>query len=249
MANRGRASLVQEVYDVTGTASGFGSGRGQRLVEAAGGSPICADTHEAILQRMVDHAVREIPAAKYAGVTTAGFPAQLDTVAMTHPYAAVVDAIQQYQRQGPFLSAAWKRDVLRVNDLESDDRWPAYRRDVLRSTPIRSVLSFRLFTTARSVGALMVYANEPSAFDRHAEEIGYVVATHTALGVGGAPPRDLVRHVLDNWDVVGEAKSVLMERFQVGSSEAFQMLKRLSLSSSADLLGLSQQVIDKATQL
>lgn len=95
----------------------------------------------------------------------------------------------------------------------------------------------------------MVYANEPSAFDRHAAEIGYVVATHTALGVGGAPPRDLVRHVLDNWDVVGEAKSVLMERFQVGSSEAFQMLKRLSLSSSADLLGLSQQVIDKATQL
>lgn len=84
---------------------------------------------------------------------------------------------QQYQHQGPFLSAAWKRDVLRVNDLESDDRWPAYRRDVLRSTPIRAVLSFRLFTTARSVGALMIYANEPHAFDRHAEEIGYVVAT------------------------------------------------------------------------
>lgn len=197
---------------------------------------------------MVGHAVREIPGAKYAGVTTAGFPAQLDTVVMTHPYAALVDAIQQYQHQGPFLSAAWKRDVLRVNDLESDDRWPAYRRDVVRSTPIRSVLSFRLFTTARSVGALMVYATEPNAFDRHAEEIGYVMATHTALAVGNAQPQDLVRHVLEHWDVVGEAKSVLMERFQVGSSEAFQMLKRLSLSSSNDLLRLSQCVIDKATQ-
>ena len=198
---------------------------------------------------MVDHAVREILGAKYAGVTTAGFPAQLDTVVMTHPYATLVDAIQQFQRQGPFLSAAWKRDVLRVNDLESDDRWPAYRRDVLRSTPIRAVLSFRLFTTARSVGALMIYANEPHAFDRHAEEIGYVVATHTALAVGGAQPLDLVRHVLDNWDVVSEAKSILMERFQVGASEAFQMLKRLAPSSSTDLLGLSQRVIDKAKEL
>ncbi len=198
---------------------------------------------------MADHAVREIPGAKYAGVTTAGFPAQLDTVVMTHSYAAVVDAIQQYRHQGPFLSAAWKRDVLRVNDLEADERWPAYRRDVLRSTPIRTVLSFRLFTTARSVGALMIYANEPNAFDRHAEEIGYVVATHTALAVGGAQPRDRVRHVLDNWDVVTQAKSVLMEQFQVGSSEAFQMLKRLSLSSSNDLLRLSQCVIDKARQL
>jgi GAF domain-containing protein len=198
---------------------------------------------------MVDHAVREISGAKYAGVTTAGFPAQLDTVVMTHPYAALVDAIQQYRHQGPFLSAAWKRDVLRVNDLESDDRWPAYRRDVLRSTPIRSVLSFRLFTTARSVGALMVYANEPNAFDRHAEEIGYVVATHTGLAIEGQQPRDLVRHVLGHWDVVAQAKSLLMERFQIGSAEAFQMLKRLSLSADADLLGLSRQVIDKARQL
>ncbi|MFL0176245.1 ANTAR domain-containing protein [Mycobacterium sp. SMC-13] len=55
--------------------------------------------------------------------------------------------------------------------------------------------------------------------------------------------------MLDNWDVVSEAKSILMERFQVGASEAFQMLKRLSLSSSTDLLGLSQRVIDKAKQL
>ncbi|WP_135356303.1 GAF and ANTAR domain-containing protein [Mycolicibacterium sp. NCC-Tsukiji] len=234
---------------MTGTSFGSSSGRGQRLVDAAGGSVACLGTREATLQRMVDHAVREIPAAKYAGVTTAGFPAQLDTVVMTHSYAAVMDAIQQYQHQGPFLSAAWKRDVLRVNDLEADDRWPAYRRDVLRSTPIRAVLSFRLFTTARSVGALMVYADEPNAFDRHAEEIGYVVATHTALAVGGAQPRDLVRHVLDNWDVVTQAKSVLMERFQIGGAEAFQMLKRLSLSSSNDLLRLSQCVIDKARQL
>lgn len=234
---------------MTGTTSGSSSGRGQRLVDAAGVSAACVGSHQDVLQRMVDHAVREIPAAKYAGVTTAVFPAQLDTVVMTHPYAAVADAIQQYQHQGPFLSAAWKRDVLRVNDLESDDRWPSYRRDVLRSTPIRSVLSFRRFTTARSVGALMIYANEPNAFDRHAEEIGYVVATHTALAVGGAPPRDLVRHVLDDWDVVWQAKVLLMERFQVGGSEAFQMLKRLSLSSSGDLLGLSQRVIEKAKQL
>ncbi|SHT84732.1 response regulator receiver/ANTAR domain-containing protein [Mycobacteroides abscessus subsp. abscessus] len=198
---------------------------------------------------MVDHAVREIPGAKYAGVTKADFHAQLDTVVMTHPYAALVDAIQQYQHQGPFLSAAWKRDVLRVNDLESDDRWPGYRRDVLRATPIRSVLSFRLFTTAQSVGALMVYGNEPNAFDRRAEQIGYVVATHTALAVGGRQPRDLVRHVLDNWDKVVQAEALLMERFQIGGAEAFQMLKRLSLSSNADLTGLSQQVIAKAKQL
>lgn len=234
---------------MTGTAYGAGSGRGQRLGDAAGGLTVCAGSHEGTLQRMVDHAVHEISGAKYAGVTTAAFPSQLDTVAMTHPYAALVDAIQQYQRQGPFLSAAWKRDVLRVNDIEADDRWPAYRRDVLRSTPIRSLLSFRLFTTARTVGALMIYANEANAFDRHAEEIGYVVATHTALAAGGAQPRDLVRHVLDRWGIVSEAKSLLMERFQIGGVEAFQMLKRLSLSSSGDLIGLSQQVIDKAKQL
>ncbi|WP_285032274.1 GAF and ANTAR domain-containing protein [Mycolicibacterium sp. lyk4-40-TYG-92] len=232
-----------------GRASGSSSAGNQRLVDAAGGPDACLGIHEDNLQRMVDHAVREISGAKYAGVTTAGFPAQLDTVVMTHPYAAVVDAIQQYRHQGPFLSAAWKRDVLRVNDLESDDRWPAYRRDVLRSTPIRSLLSFRLFTTAKSVGALMVYANEPNAFDRHAEQIGYVVATHTALAVGGGQPRDLVRHVLDNWDKVAQAEAFLMERFQIGRAEAFQMLKRLSLSSNADLVGLSQRVIDKARQL
>lgn len=42
-------------------------------------------------------------------------------------------------------------------------------------------MSFRLFTSDTTFGALNVYSERRNAFDGTSEEIGYVLATHAAI--------------------------------------------------------------------
>jgi len=158
---------------------------------------------------MVDYAVSGIPGAMYAGVTLVLSPGQLETPAMTHPFPALLDVIQQRHGQGPCLSAAWQQHTVRIDDLADDHRWPSFRRDALKVTPIRSILSFRLFSTDQTVGALNLYADQPHAFDEEAEEIGYVLATHAALAWDTVRREEQFRSALASRDLIGQAKESL----------------------------------------
>ena len=81
--------------------------------------------------------------------------------AATHKWPILLDEIQQRHREGPCLTAAWEEKTIHVADLETDDRFPLYRRDALEQTPIRSIMAFQLFIAGETMGALNVYAEEP----------------------------------------------------------------------------------------
>lgn len=194
------------------------------------------------MQRIVDHATSEIEGAQYAGVTLTTVAAGVQTPATTHPYPAILDALQQRHRQGPCLEAAWHQHTVRVDDLSTDQRWPHYVRDALRLTPIRSVLSFRLFTSEHTMGALNLYADEPHAFSTTAEEIGYVLATHAALAWQAARRAHQFQSALASRDIIGQAKGILMGRFNITALQAFELLKRLSQERNTKLADIAHQL-------
>ena len=200
------------------------------------------DTADSVVQRMTDYAASEIPGARYAGVTLVTSTAQVQTPATTHRYPAVLDGIQQRHQQGPCLSAAWRQQTMLIDDLATDDRWPLFRRDALAETPIKSILSFRLFASAETMGALNLYSEQPNAFDDEAEEIGYVIATHAALAWDARPPKGQFRSVLASRDIIGQAKGMLMARFDISAIAAFELLKRLSQHSNAQLVDMARRV-------
>jgi GAF domain-containing protein len=203
------------------------------------------DSADIVLERMVEYAVSEIPGAKYAGVTLVRSASQLETPATTHPFPALLDVIQERHGQGPCLSAAWQQHTVRIDDLADDHRWPSYRRDALKTTPIRSILSFRLFTSDQTVGALNLYADQPHAFDEESEEIGYVFATHAALAWDTVRREEQFRSALASRDLIGQAKGILMARFGIDAVQAFELLKRVSQDSNTRLV----QVAHKLTTL
>src|SRR5438067_7396843 len=136
---------------------------------------------DTVLAELVEHAAIEIPGAQYAGVTVTRNSKHIDTPAATHKWPVLLDEIQQRHREGPCLTAAWKEKTIHVADLETDNRFPLYRRDVLEQTPIRTIMAFQLFIADQTMGALNVYAERPYAFDHSSRAIGLVFAAHSSV--------------------------------------------------------------------
>lgn len=195
-----------------------------------------------IVRRIVEYAVQEVPGAEYAGITLTTSNIRVQTRAATHRYPAMLDEIQQRHLQGPCLTAAWQEHTVRINDLAHDERWPLYARDAVQETPIKSVLSFRLFTLDETIGALNVFSNRPETFDEEAVEIGYALATHAALAWDTLRREGQFRSALASRDMIGQAKGIVMARFNIDAVRAFELLKRVSQESNVKLADIAARL-------
>ena len=178
------------------------------------------DDRQAVIDQLVVEAAHTVPGAQYAGLTVATVRGQISTPAASHRYPVLLDEIQQRCMEGPCLLAAWEHHTVRVNDLSTETRWPKYRQAALVDTPIRSILSFELFTSSQSLGALNVHADAPYAFDDEAMDIGIVFAAHAALVWDSVRREHTFQSALASRDIIGQAKGILMEQFGIDAMRA-----------------------------
>src|SRR6476659_11357810 len=200
---------------------------------------------ETVIAELAEHAAVEIPAAQYAGVTVTRNAKHIDTPAATHKGPILLDEIQQLHREGPCLTAAWEEKTIHVADLETDDRFPLYRRDALEKTPIRSVMAFQLFIAGETMGALNVYAETANAFGPGTRAIGLVFAAHSSVAWNAARRDEQFKKALSSRDVIGQAKGMLMERYGVNAIQAFDLLRKLSQDSNTPLIQIAADLIEK----
>ncbi len=196
------------------------------------------------LGELIESAGRHVAGAQYVGITMADQNNGISTVAASHAYPALLDKIQQDHQEGPCLSAAWQHATIHIDDLEHDDRWPRYRRDVLDQTPIRSILAFELFASEKITGALNFFAERPHAFTEESVELGLIFATHISLAWAALRRQEQFRSALASRDVIGQAKGMIMERYRVDAVQAFELLKQLSQRSNSRLVEVAQGLID-----
>ncbi|OBK44604.1 response regulator receiver protein [Mycobacterium sp. 1081908.1] len=196
------------------------------------------------LHELVENGVRHMPGCQYAGITLAERGNTVTSVVATHRYAAVLDAIQDLRQEGPCLAADWRHHMMWVDDLNVDRRWPRYQRDVLEATPIRSIASYELFDDDRTMAALNFYADNPHAFGDESLEIGAIFATHVALAWSMMRRQDQFRSALASRDAIGQAKGVIMERYNLDAVEAFELLTRLSQQSNTKLVDIAKGLIE-----
>jgi len=228
MAVRSRNDMMRDVADLVHTLN-------QRPRVDADGA----------LDELVANLLGHMSCAQHAGVTLTTLNGEVHTLSATDRYPATLDDIQRRQREGPCLTAAWKHHVIRLNDISSEERWPAYCREVAETTPIRSVLAFELFTGEDSTGALNFYAQSANAFDDDSVELGLVLATHAALAWHMVRRDEQFRSALASRDVIGQAKGMIMERFDIDAVHAFELLKRLSQNTNTALFEVAQQLVSR----
>jgi hypothetical protein len=198
----------------------------------------------AFLRGVIEGAVELVPGAQYAGVTVAQRRGRSETEAATHRYPGLLDEIQHRCKQGPGLSAGALQESIRVDDLVSDHRWPLYRKETLEQTPIRSILSLRMFSEGGTSATVSFYAERAGAFDDESVDVASIFATHTGL-VWNMMRRDQqFRSALASRDLIGRAKGRMIERFNIDDDQAFAMLKLMSQNSNTPIAQVAQRVVE-----
>lgn len=152
--------------------------------------------------------------------------------------------------EGPCLTA-WAGSVLtRIDDLEVDERWPRWA-EAARGLHLRSVLSTPVVGTVRNLGAIKVYSERPTAFDRAAEDLLLRLADQAAILLENLQSLSeaeqsstAVMAALEVRQQVAMAQGVLMGRHGLTQEQAFLRLsedaarhRQTVAEEAADLVG------------
>ena len=159
-----------------------------------------------------------------------------------------LDLHQQQTGEGPCIEAARQQLVIRIDDTRSDPRWPVFMTEA-RERGVRGQLCVPLQADQRGLGALSLYAGDPSAFTDLDERITTMFATLAALALADALRAEQMRAAVLNRDVIGQAKGILMERRGLSADEAFDTLRRTSQDLNVKLRDLAQTLADHRADL
>lgn len=192
-------------------------------------------------------AVITVDGCDHASISIVGRHGGVRTVAATDDVALRVDAIQYASGQGPCLAAMSDHETYLIDDLATEERWPAFSRRAAEETGVRSILAFRLFVEGDTIGGLNLYARQPSAFDGRARAVGTVLAAHAAIALTAAIDQQHVGQLEDavrSNREIGMAMGVLMGRGAVTEDEAFAQLRRASQYLNLKLRDVAAQVVE-----
>ena len=198
---------------------------------------------EATLQAITAAAVRTVPNADECGISYVIGRSKIEPRASTSDLPREIDALQERIKEGPCLDAVWEHEVVRVDDVGADDRWPQFARQA-SELGVGSMMCFQLFVQGDQLGGMNLYARRPGAFDDECQEIGLMFAAHAAVAVAGAEHEEHLRAGMTNRDVIGQAKGILMERHKLTADQAFGVLARVSQELNRKLVDIAREVTD-----
>ncbi|WP_347876034.1 GAF and ANTAR domain-containing protein [Rhodococcus sp. (in: high G+C Gram-positive bacteria)] len=170
-------------------------------------------------------------------------PQHLESTASTGEASKEFDRLQHEFGQGPCFEAIWTQSTVYIPDHTTEDRWPKLSAAVLERTPIRSSLSIQLYVDDLELGALNLHSNLTDGFDRSTEDMALNLAAHAAIALSGARRGEQFHSGLASRDIIGQAKGIIMERFDIDAVEAFRLLSKLSQESNVQVSTLAIQLV------
>jgi GAF domain-containing protein len=165
-----------------------------------------------------------------------------------------VDALQYELDEGPCLTAAGTRELIRMDDLAADPRWPRWSAAAAR-LGVRAAMSAPMVAGDASLGALKVYADEPGTFDAAAEHRLRLFAAQSAIFVAHLRTQeraerlsDAMRNAIRGRDAISMAKGLLMGRDAVDEETAFRSLLARAHQDGTSLARAAQAVVQSAVR-
>jgi len=158
-------------------------------------------------------------------------------VASTDGGAHILEALQETTGRGPCVSALVQEELIEVEDIGTDERWPELR-PVLTDNGIRGILGVPVHVAGAPIGSLNVYHRESRgwddsdlaallAFDQLVERI-------LASAVLTTRNEELVKQLeqaLSTRVLVDRAVGMLMGLEDIDAAEAFERIRRAARSS------------------
>lgn len=218
------------------------------LLSQLGSVLLSTETVDSTVQLITRLAVETIPGTLGAGVSLINSRGKRSTAA-SDPLVEEADRLQYHLDTGPCLTA-WRDHVtVRIDDVDTDTRWPQWT-SAVAALSIRSVLSVPLAAAGASVGAIKVYSRTPDAYDAQSEHVlslfarqAAVLLTNTLTLADAQEASTQIAVALRNRDIIGQAKGVLIAQGAADEETAFAMLVSASQRSNLKLHDVSRQLV------
>jgi GAF domain-containing protein len=222
------------------------------LLAQMGAVLLSTETIGTTLELVTALAVEAIPGAAGAGVTLVDDLGKR-SIAASNALVLRADALQYQLDAGPCLTS-WQDQVsVRVDDTAEETRWPAWCAGAVE-VGVRSTLAVPLIAAGACLGAIKVYSAEPAVFDDRAERLLRLFAQQAAvLLVNTQTLSDAHRtnrqltDALENRDVIGQAKGILLAQGAADDQAAFALLIAASQHAHTKLHTMARQLVDAVT--
>lgn len=196
------------------------------------------------LRMLVSLAADAIDGAASCGVTVA-VAQRTFTAVHSDVRTLIVDSDQYQVGDGPCLHAARTGEVVRVDAIASDRRWPDFVASA-RQENIYSFLAAPLYSERTRFGSLNLYGETPSAFDDRDVAIATALTDALAHALGDYERFDDIRTenaglrtAMAHRAPIEQAKGMLMAIHRIDADEAFDMLIELSQSRNVKIRDLA----------
>ncbi|WP_246107641.1 GAF and ANTAR domain-containing protein [Saccharothrix saharensis] len=215
----------------------------------ASGLLLSAEAVSTALLLITSTAEEVFPGAVGAGLTLVDRDGRRVTAAATDDVVARADALQYELGEGPCLTAYEQRVVVRIDDVDREDRWPRWV-EAVRGTGPRAVLSAPVVAGAETLGAMKVYAAEPGVYGEREERLLENFATQAAVLLANTRTADDARHISDRLkdalrgrEVIALAKGIVIARDGADERAAFLALTDLAQRRGTTLREAAEDLV------
>lgn len=167
----------------------------------------------------------------------------IDTPVGTTEALNRIDELQFVLKEGPCFDALHMHEIVHSRDLANDSRWPRWGPMIAKEAGVASILSYRLYTTQDTLGALNLYATTPDAFDADDIDNGHALAAHVGVALAASQNAEHLEIAISNRTVIGRAEGILMERFDLTPEQAFSVLRRVSQHQNVKLNLVAEDLV------
>lgn len=167
----------------------------------------------------------------------------IDTPVGTNETLNRIDELQFVLREGPCFDALHLHEVVHSRDLAHDLRWPTWGPLVAKEAGVSSIVSYRLYTTHDTLGAMNLYSQKPDAFDVDDIDNGHALAAHVGVALAASQNAENLEMAIASRTVIGRAEGILMERFGLDPDQAFAVLRRVSQRRNVKLNRVAEELV------
>lgn len=201
-----------------------------------------------LLHRLMGHAT-EVMSAAGAGIMLVQDDGNLAFVAASEQRVVDVELHQAQLGQGACHEAFAINEIVRVDNIANEDRWPEYA-ELVEELGLRAVIGVPLNAFGQTIGVINIYRERPAAWsdaDIGAAQIlasmgaGYLLnanqlkAQHTLS--------EQLHAAIDSRDLIGQAKGIIMAQTQIDSDAAFEVLRQRSQNENRKLRDVAEDVV------
>ena len=174
------------------------------------------------------------------------------TMGSTSDTAQALDDAQYTSGDGPCLTAARDRVLVRVDDTATEERWTDFTARAVQHG-VRSSLSVPLILSGDTWGGFNVYGTVASGFSGDDEQLCQAFAAQASIVVSNVKAywaslqlsANLSR-AMETRAVIEQAKGILMSTHRIGADDAFDRLVARSQTENRKLRDIAGDIVRQA---